>query len=212
MVRVKICGITNLKDAVAAVECGADALGFVFYRKSPRQISREAARKIVRALPPFVTTVGIFVDVPPKDVERTLSYVGLDCAQLHGSERPEDCRLKRKFIKAIRVREAGDIEAIGDYEGASAFLLDAYLPDVPGGTGRKFNWEHAIEAKKFGRPIILAGGLTPENVEEAIKQVEPYGVDVSSSVEREKGIKDHELVRLFIERAKAAFKWGQELR
>ncbi len=211
MVRVKICGITNVEDALAAVYFGADAVGFVFYPESPRQVTPETARKIVAELPAFVTTVGVFVDVPPADVERVLEYVRLDCAQLHGDEPPEACLIERKVIKAIRMRDAADIEKIKDYR-ASAFLLDAYLPEAPGGTGRKFNWAHALEAKKFGRPIILAGGLTSENVEEAIKQVEPFGVDVSSSVEKEKGIKDHEELRLFIERAKSTFQWGQELR
>jgi phosphoribosylanthranilate isomerase len=205
MTRVKICGITNVDDALAAVRYGADALGFVFYPKSPRHITPEEARKIVAELPPFVTTVGVFVDESPGDVERLLDFVGLDCAQIHGEETPEDCRIGRKVIKAIRVREGRDVERIKDYlQVASAFLLDAYLPEAPGGTGRKFNWEHAARAKEFGRPVILAGGLTPENVEEAIKQVEPYAVDVSSSVEAEKGRKDHAKLRLFIERAKAA--------
>jgi phosphoribosylanthranilate isomerase len=212
MTRVKICGITNVEDALAAVRYGADALGFVFYAKSPRHITPEKAREIVRELPPFVTAVGVFVDERPKDVERLIEYAGLHCAQLHGDETPEDCRIERKVIKAIRVREGGDVDSIKDYlQVASAFLLDAYLPEVPGGTGRKFNWEHAARAKEFGRPVILAGGLTPDNVEEAIKQVEPYAVDVSSSVEAEKGRKDHERLRLFIQRAKAAHPWGWEL-
>ncbi len=210
MVRVKICGITNTDDAIASVKYGADALGFVFYRKSPRQITPEAARKRVREVPPFVTTVGVFVDEDPKNVERILEYVRLDCAQLHGDEPPEACLIDRKVIKAIRIKVPEDIERMKDYRVAG-FLLDAYLPDLPGGTGRKFNWKHAFEAHKFG-PIILAGGLTPENVEEAIKQVGPYGVDVSSGVETEKGIKDHEKLRLFIHRAKSVIAWGQEPR
>ena len=208
MIRVKICGITNIDDAITAVKFGADALGFVFYHKSPRQITPAAARKIVREIPPLVTTVGVFVDEDPKSVERILEHVRLDCAQLHGEEPPEACLIDRKVIKAIRIQGPEDIEQMKDYRVAG-FLLDAYLPDMPGGTGRKFNWKHALEAKKFG-PIILAGGLTPENVEEAIKQVGPYGVDVSSGVEAKKGIKDHEKLRLFIQRAKEAIDWGQE--
>jgi phosphoribosylanthranilate isomerase len=211
MVRVKICGITNLEDALKAVEYGADALGFVFYRKSPRQITPEAVRKITLELPPFVTTVGVFVDEEPKNVERILQHARIDAAQLHGDEPPEACLIERPVIKAIRVREPKDIEKMKDYN-VSGFLLDAYLPDVPGGTGRKFNWEHAVAAKKFGRPVILAGGLTAESVEEAILQVQPYGVDVSSNVEREKGKKDHEKLRLFIQRAKAVIDWGQAIK
>jgi phosphoribosylanthranilate isomerase len=211
MVRVKICGITNLEDALKAIEYGADALGFVFYRKSPRQITPEAAREIVRELPPFVTTVGVFVDEEPKNVERVLEYARIDAAQFHGEEPPEACQIERPVIKAIRVREPKDVERMKDYN-VSGFLLDAYLPDMPGGTGRKFNWEYAIEAKKFNRPVILAGGLTAESVEEAILQVQPYGVDVSSSVEREKGKKDHDKLRLFIQRAKEVIDWGQTIR
>jgi phosphoribosylanthranilate isomerase len=212
MVRVKICGITNLEDALKAVEYGADALGFVFFRKSPRQVTAEAVREITSKLPPYVTTVGVFVDEDPKTVEQVMRQARLDAAQLHGEEPPEACRLSRPVIKAIRVCDAADIDKIEGYD-VSGFLLDTYLPDMPGGTGRKFNWEHAASAvKRFGRPIILAGGLTDENVEEAIKQVQPYGVDVSSSVEREKGRKDHEKLRLFIQRAKEVIDWGQAIR
>jgi phosphoribosylanthranilate isomerase len=207
MVRVKICGITNLEDALKAVEYGADALGFVFFRQSPRRITPDAARDIISKLPPFITTVGVFVDEDQAWVERVIERTGLSTVQLHGNEPPEACALSRPIIKGIRVREGEEIERIAEYD-VSGFLLDAYLPDMPGGTGRKFNWEYAADAvRKFDRPIILAGGLNCENVEAAILQARPFGVDVSSGVEREKGKKDHEQVRLFIQRAKAVIDW-----
>lgn len=208
MVRIKICGITNLKDALAAVEYGADALGFVFYDKSPRVLTSRVAKDIVLQLPPFITTVGVFVDEKPSEIEKIVDYAGLDVIQLHGSEPPEDCNLfrTRRVIKAIRVKDLTDLEPIIKYKGVSAFLLDTYSPYIQGGTGQTFNWDIALEAKKFGR-IILAGGLTPENVEEAIKWVQPYGVDVAGGVEgTEKGIKDHKKLRLFIERARDALR------
>jgi phosphoribosylanthranilate isomerase len=202
MLKVKICGITNIEDALGAAGCGADALGFVFYEKSPRHIRPEDASPIIRSLPPFITTVGVFVDVGPGEVDEIMDRTGLDIAQFHGDEPPGACRIKKRAVKALRVKGPGDIERLKDYE-VSAFLLDAYVPDVPGGTGVAFNWDIAREAKKYGR-IILAGGLTPENVEEAVRHVRPYGVDVSSGVEMEKGRKDHERLRLFIERARGA--------
>ena len=202
MVRVKICGITNIEDAYAAVECGADALGFVFYSGSPRVITPEAAKSIISLLPPFVTIVGVFVDKEKTELENIASYVGLDVIQLHGSESPDVCNVNRKAIKAIRVKELSDLEPLSRYKTVSAFLLDTYSPSAIGGTGQIFNWEIAVEAKKFGR-IILAGGLTPENIEEAIKIVRPYGVDVATGVEGgEKGKKDYKKLRLFIERAR----------
>ncbi|MHA2039932.1 MAG: phosphoribosylanthranilate isomerase, partial [Promethearchaeota archaeon] len=182
MARVKICGITNFEDAKAAIEYGADALGFVFYPKSPRAITPETAKAIVSSLPPLITTVGVFVDKDRGEPEKIASFAGLNIIQLHGSEPPEDCHAGRKVIKAIKVKDMSDLEPLTRYKVVSAFLLDTYSPDSIGGTGQIFNWEIAVEAKKFGR-IILAGGLNPENVEEAIKQVQPYGVDVSSGVE-----------------------------
>ncbi|MBI4687931.1 MAG: phosphoribosylanthranilate isomerase [Nitrospirae bacterium] len=206
MVRIKVCGITNLADALAATEYGADALGFVFYAKSPRAITPETVKGIISEIPPFVTTVGVFVDEKPSEVEKIISYTGLDVIQLHGSEAPTDCNLSKKIIKAIRVKELTDLEPLERYKNTSAFLLDAYSPDAFGGTGQVFNWDIAVEAKKYGR-IILAGGLTPDNIEEAIIWVQPYGVDVVTGVEGEKkGIKDHKKLRLFIEKAKMAFK------
>lgn len=204
MLRIKICGITNLEDAITAIEYGADALGFVFHPKSPRAITPDKAEKIISKLPPFITTVGVFVDEDRHRLEGIIKKTGLDIIQLHGSESPQYCRnLSKKVIKAIRVKELTDLEPLQHYR-ISAFLLDTYSPYAIGGTGLIFNWEIAIEAKRFGN-IILAGGLNPENVEEAIKMVQPYGVDVASGVEgNEKGRKDHKKLKLFIERARRA--------
>ena len=203
MFKIKICGITNLEDANTAVSFGADALGFVFYSKSPRVITPETAKNIISSLPQSITTVGVFVDENKAKVEEIASYTGLDIIQLHGSEPPEYCNFGKKIIKAIRVKELSDLKQLSDYI-VSAFLLDTYSPNEIGGTGQTFNWEIAVEAKKYGK-IILAGGLNPDNIEEAIKFVQPYGVDVSSGVEgSEKGKKDHKKLQLFIERAKQA--------
>jgi len=205
MLRIKICGITNLEDALATVEYGADALGFVFQSKSPRAVTPETAKTIVSALPPFITTVGVFVDKDKTDVENIARHVGLNIVQLHGSEPPEACQIGTKVIKAIRVKDLTDLEPLKKYK-VSAFLLDTYSPYTIGGTGQIFNWDIAVEAKKFGR-IILAGGLSPENVEMAIKWVQPYGVDVATGVEgHKKGKKDHKKLKLFIERARKALR------
>ena len=204
MFKIKICGITNLEDANAAVSFGADALGFVFYPKSPRVVTPETARNIISSLPQSITTVGVFVDENKAKVEETVSYTGLDLVQLHGSESPEYCNFSNEIIKAFRIKKMSDIEALNAYNSVSAFLLDTYSPNEIGGTGQTFNWEIAVAAKKFGK-IILAGGLNPANIEEAIKLVQPYGVDISSGVEGEKkGKKDHKKMQLFIERAKQA--------
>lgn len=203
MVRIKICGITNLEDALAAIEFGADAIGFVFQSKSPRSIKPETAKKIVSSIPPFITTVGVFVDEDKSLVEKIADQVGLNVVQLHGSEPPEACCLCRRVIKAIRVKDLTDLEPLQQYD-ISAFLLDTYSPHSIGGTGQIFNWDIAVEAKKFGH-IILAGGLTPENVEEAIKWVQPYGIDVATGVEgRRKGKKDLKKLKLFIKKARIA--------
>ncbi|OGL42716.1 MAG: N-(5'-phosphoribosyl)anthranilate isomerase [Candidatus Schekmanbacteria bacterium RBG_16_38_10] len=204
MGRVKICGITNIEDAVAAAEYGADAIGFVFQPKSPRAITPETAKNIVFALPPFITTVGIFVNESKREIEKIARYVGLNIVQLHGNEPPDACQLSRKVIKAIRVKDLTDLEPLKGYN-VSAFLLDTYSPHTMGGTGQIFNWDIAVEAKKFGR-IILAGGLNHENIEEAIKWVRPYGIDVATGVEgNKKGEKDHKKLKLFIEKAREAF-------
>jgi phosphoribosylanthranilate isomerase len=205
MFKIKICGITNIEDALAAVEYGADALGFVFYSKSPRSVTAATAKKIISSIPPAVKAVGVFVDKEKKELEQIASFAGLDIVQLHGSEPPEYCDMEREIIKAIRVNDLSDLAPLNHYSSVSTFLLDTYSPAEIGGTGQIFNWEIAVEAKKFGR-IILAGGLTPENIEEAIKRVHPYGVDVSSGVEgNEKGKKDHKKLQLFIERSRITF-------
>lgn len=194
-VRVKICGITSLEDALVAAEAGADAVGFVF-APGPREITPEQAARIVRELPPFLTTVGLVVDRDPLPI---LEVCPLDLIQFHGSESPEAiARLGRRSVKAFRVRSAADLEPLPRYASAAAFLLDAWVPGRPGGTGHRFPWELAVEARRFGKPIIVAGGLTPENVAECIRRTEPYGVDVSSGVERAPGKKDAGRVRAFV--------------
>ena len=204
MSKVKICGITNKNDALAAVSFGADALGFVFYPQSPRYVNPEVVKEIIAALPPFISSVGVFVDKPKVEIVEICSFTGLDIIQFHGSETPEDCNIDKKIIKAIRVKELSDLKQLENYD-VSAFLLDTYSDDAIGGTGQVFNWEIAVEARKLGN-IILAGGLTPDNIEDAIKTVQPYGVDVSSGVEgNEKGKKDHKKLELFIQRAKSVF-------
>jgi phosphoribosylanthranilate isomerase len=202
MLRIKICGITNAEDASAAVEYGADALGFVFYPKSPRSVTPEIARSIINTLPPFVTTVGVFVNETAETINRIKAETGITMVQLHGDESPAFCLQWPHVIKAFRVAALSDLEAFEHYT-ASAFLLDTYSPAKYGGTGQVFNWEIAVEAKRYGS-IILAGGLTADNVAKAVAKVRPYAIDVSSGVERAKGKKDLVKLRLFIERAKAA--------
>ncbi len=203
-VRVKICGITNLDDAMAAVDFGADALGFVFFKGSPRYISQDKAGTIIRRLPSFITTVGVFVNENTEQIEEIIKLTGIDVVQLHGDEPPEMCNISRRIIKAIRVKSLESLDPLKNYKDkVSAFLLDTFTPDTLGGTGQRFNWDIAADAKQFGR-IILAGGLTPDNIADAIRRVRPYGVDVSSGVEEKKGKKDHTKLKLFIERAKIA--------
>jgi phosphoribosylanthranilate isomerase len=203
MVKIKICGITNLEDAKAAVDFGADALGFVFYGKSPRSVSPARAASIISKLPPFISTVGVFVDESPEEIRKIAKETSIGIIQLHGDEPPEACRLPGSVIKGIRVKSLESLDPLTAYqEYVSAFLLDAYAPDMPGGTGQVFNWDIAVEAKKFGR-VILAGGLNHENISEAVRRVRPYAVDVSSGVELGKGKKDLLKMKLFIERAKA---------
>ena len=202
-VKVKICGITNLPDGMAAVEAGADALGFVFYDQSPRRISVEAAAALIAQLPPFVMKVGVFVNAPEDLVVRAIRECGLNLLQFHGDEPPEYClQFGLMSMKAFRIRDAASLQALSGYH-TDAWLLDAYAPDKPGGTGETFNWDLAFEAQSLGRPIFLAGGLTPENVGEAVRRARLYGVDVSSGVEAGPGRKDHAKVKAFIQAAKA---------
>ncbi len=204
MVRVKICGITSVEDALSACDAGADALGFVFWRKSARFVDAERAKAIVASLPPFIKTVGVFVDEEMGTLLETIGKVGLDVVQLHGSEPPEFCRrINRPVVKVFRVKEEGITGELSRYH-VSAYLLDTYQEGIPGGTGDTYNWDLAIKAKEYGR-IILAGGLTPENVKGAIEKVRPYGVDVSSGVEKSAGKKDSNKMRMFIEMAKEAY-------
>ena len=204
VVRVKICGITNLDDALAAIDFGADALGFVFFENSPRWISYKDAELIIKNLPPFITTIGVFVNQSSEQIKKIVSNVKIDALQIYEQEITKLSVFSRQIIKVIRIKSLQSLEPLINFKGnVSAFLLDAYSPDSLGGTGKIFNWDIAVEAKKFGR-IILAGGLTPENISEAVKHVRPYGVDVSGGVEAEKGKKDLKKLKLFIERAKAA--------
>jgi len=204
MVKIKICGITSYEDARAAVEAGADALGFVFYDKSPRFINPVKAAGIISRLPPFIQTVGLFVNEETAQVNWTADYCGIDVVQLHGDETPEDClEVKRRVIKAFRVQKIVSLDPLEKYQDyqVAGYLLDAWSPDAYGGTGRTFNWELAQSAKQYG-PVILAGGLTADNIAEAIRVVKPYGVDVSSGVESAPGKKDLEKVKEFIRVAK----------
>lgn len=201
---VKICGITNEADGMAAAEAGADALGFMFYEKSPRHVPLKSAVEISGKLPPFVIKVGVFVNAPEEAVLRAVTECGLNIVQFHGDETPEYCaRFPVMTIKAFRMKDADSLKPLGEYQ-TDAWLLDAHVRDKPGGTGETFNWDLAVEAQKLGRPIFLAGGLTPENVADAVRRVRPYAVDVSSGVESAPGKKDHQKVRAFILAAKSA--------
>ena len=202
MVRVKICGITNLQDALIAVEAGADALGFVFFQGSSRNIFPEQAADIIRHLPPFVQMVGLFVNEELATVNATADQCGLDVVQLHGEESPDYCAgVKRRVIKAFRVKDASALDEMAHYHVA-ACLLDAWSPAARGGTGTTFNWDIAARATATSSSIILAGGLTPENVAGAIAAVKPYAVDVSSGVESAPGKKDAGMVNRFIRSCK----------
>jgi len=202
--RVKICGITCEQDALDAVRLGADAIGLVFYPPSPRAVTVEQAASIVRRLPPFITVVGLFVDASRDDIAVVLRQVRIDLIQFHGSEIQADCMGHgRPWIKAVRMREDTDLFAIKEtYAEASALLLDAYQPGKPGGTGAVFDWTR-IPAE-LAPEIVLAGGLSAENIETAIQQVKPYAVDVSGGVEQSKGIKDANKIAAFIRGVKSA--------
>ena len=202
--KVKICGLTRVSDALAAAGAGADLVGLMFYARSPRFISLAVAAQINAALPPHVVRVGVFVDPQPEEVMAAIHGCGLTMLQVHGSEAPEFCtQFGLMSMKAFRVRTASSLEDLPRYP-TDAWLLDAWSPAAPGGTGERFDWDLAIAARQLGRPLFLAGGLTPLNVADAIRQVAPFGVDVSSGVESAPGVKDPGRMRAFVAAAKSA--------
>jgi phosphoribosylanthranilate isomerase len=207
-IRIKMCGITNAEDAAVAVEAGVDALGFIFYEKSPRNVDPEVARVIIEQLPPFVARVGVFVDRKRQEVEEIIRFCRLGYAQLHGKESPKYCERLARFaapcqiIKALRVGEHVQASDIRPYnEHVKGFLLDTYQKGVKGGTGQPFDWS-LIQGLQLQRNFILAGGLAADNVQEALNAVKPYAVDVNSGVEAGPGKKDHELMRAFIRKVR----------
>jgi len=203
-VRVKICGITRAEDAAAAVEAGADALGFIFSDASPRLVTTAQAAGIIRTLPPFVARVGVFVNASESEVRRAVMECGINVLQFHGEERPPFCRqFGLPVLKAFRISDAQSLKPLSDYS-SETWLLDSYVAGQRGGTGSVFNWDLAAVAVKQGGRVILAGGLTPENVVEAIRRVRPYALDVSSGVESDPGKKDAAKIRAFIQAAKSA--------
>ncbi len=202
--KIKICGITNLEDATAAVEAGADALGFMFYEPSPRHVSLETVAKIVEKIPTWVLKVGVFVNPSPDLVMTALGNCGLNLLQFHGEESPDFCAsFGVMSMKAFRMKDAESLLPMAGYR-TDVFLLDSHVNGMNGGTGEKFSWDLALEAKKFGKPIFLAGGLTPQNIAQAVYEVRPFGVDVSSGVESSPGKKDHAKLWKFIEAARGA--------
>ena len=203
-VKVKICGITSVADAEAAVQAGADAVGLMFFPASPRFISLERAQDIARSLPPYVLRTGVFADPDPSEVFAAIQLCQLNLLQFHGAETPEFClQFGLMSMKAFRIQNADSLLPLGAYR-TDAFLLDSHVAGQPGGTGKTFNWDLALEAKKFGQPIFLAGGLTAENVAEAVRKVQPFGVDVSSGVEHAPGKKDAGKMRDFIAAVRGA--------
>jgi len=196
MVRVKICGLTNWEDAWSAMESGADALGFIF-AESPRRITPEQAKVIIDRLPPFSTTVGVFVNEEPARIKEIISFCGLDLVQLHGDESPDICRdLMPRSIKSFRIQNERDIKNIKRYRGVvRAILLDTFQKGKAGGTGKTFDWSLALKAGEAGLPVILAGGLGPVNIQEAVSTVKPYAVDVNSGIEERPGKKDPVLLK-----------------
>ena len=199
-IKIKICGITNLEDAEAAVAAGADALGFVFYAQSPRYIEPAVAKRIIAQLPPFVLSIGVFVNHDQESIRNLVDECRLAFAQLHGDETPTFCEsLGRPVLRALRLHDRGSLLALAEYKGrmgVKGFVVDAYSSEAYGGTGQTVDWSLAREVA-HAAPILLAGGLTPGNVQEAIQHVHPYGVDISSGVEEHPGKKDHEKIRAF---------------
>jgi phosphoribosylanthranilate isomerase len=205
MIKIKICGITNLDDALFASELGADSLGFNFYKKSPRYIAPEKAAEIISQLPPFVMPVGVFVNEREGKVRDIQFTTGIKTLQFHGDESAEFCErfgFGSRVIKAFQVKDRESLKHLAQFR-VSALLLDSYKEGLRGGTGVAFDWHLAVVAKTFGR-ILLAGGLTPENVAEAVKLVQPYAVDVAGGVEKDKGIKDHAKMKKFITEVRKA--------
>lgn len=202
--RAKICGITRIEDALSAVDNGADAIGLVFYAPSSRNVCIVQARNIAAAVPPFVSVVGLFVNPSASEVNEVLSNVHLDILQFHGEETEAECmQFSLPYLKAIRVKQGTNLIQYSQmYRGAKALLLDTYSDNAVGGTGQVFDWN--LIPKKLTIPIILAGGLTPENVGDAIQQVRPYAVDVSGGVERSKGTKDSVKIAAFMSAVKAS--------
>ena len=204
-IKVKICGMTQLKDALFSVEQGVDAVGFIFYKKSPRAVTMKTVREIITKLPPLVDTVGVFVNESAERVNKIADYCGLDLVQLHGEESPAFCRkIRRRVIKAFQVKDLQSIKQLSKFP-VSGFLLDTFSDNLHGGTGKTFDWNLALPAKKIG-PVILAGGLTPSNIRQAVRRVRPYGVDVCSGVEKSSGIKDLEKVRAFLKNIRSGSK------
>ena len=205
MVKVKICGISNYEDAAMAVHLGVDAIGFIF-APSPRQITHEKAREIICGIPPFVQTVGVFVNEKPDAIREIIGSCGLDFIQLHGDETPETCaEFMPHTIKAFRFRDGSVLQSIRPYHGKiKAMLFDSYDEKTRGGTGKTCNWDLAVRGKDFGIPIILSGGLTPSNIERAISSVKPFAVDVNSGLEKRPGKKDHLLMKELMEKIRKA--------
>jgi len=203
-IRVKICGITRPEDGIAAAQAGADAIGLVFYPGSSRLVDVATANTIIHALAPFVTTVGLFLDATADHVRAVLRQVPLDLLQFHGSESPEFCaQFERPYIKAVPMRFEADVEAYAeDFKQAKGLLLDSHGGDKIGGSGERFDWRRIPAG--LSKPVILAGGLGPENIAAAVQQVKPYGVDISSGVEAAKGIKDKRLIERFMHELNAA--------
>jgi phosphoribosylanthranilate isomerase len=200
--RIKICGITRVEDALAAAHSGANAIGLVFYERSPRHVSIAQARQLAEALPPFVSAVGLFVNTEAAFVHAVLASVPLDILQFHGDEPAEFCaQFAKPYLKAIRVKAGVDLlQCASDFRSAKGLLLDAHVEGIAGGTGATFDW--ALIPKQLPLPVILSGGLNVGNVAAAIKQVRPYAVDVSSGVEASKGIKDAGKIAAFINEVK----------
>ncbi|MFH1245882.1 MAG: phosphoribosylanthranilate isomerase [Candidatus Omnitrophota bacterium] len=205
MVKIKICGITNVTDAVWAANLGVDYIGLVFAKESPRKVSLKMAREIAAAIPPYIAKAGVFVNEEAAVVEKTLAACGLNLLQFHGDESVEYCngfKGRAKVIKAFRISSQESLENIPRYD-TDFYLLDTFVEDIPGGSGQSFNWDFAVQAKEFGRPLFLAGGMNAGNVVQAVKKVNPYAVDVSSGVESSPRRKNVELMREFVSRVRA---------